>query len=234
MMTFPVSLGGVIYPDGEIPQNILKGLCDGYITEEESAVAQDAFVKKLAQHGRPSDPACVEVLFGQSLKDLGHLKSAPWSNTLDEPLIWQKSGDDDLYRGWWTVVKSDVLMRMPFDGDCKQGLTTLEITRVLAGRSNPHVELLQWVPFFLAGNVLGDRFAHQPVRRAMACVSQAFHARLGVIVDLDRHGANSISGHSILHQGIARYYLTILAVEVLSPSQQSPNRRNLSDTSRGR
>ena len=41
MMTFPVSLGGVIYPDGEIPQNILKGLCDGYITEEESAVAQD-------------------------------------------------------------------------------------------------------------------------------------------------------------------------------------------------
>lgn len=145
MMTFPVSLGGVIYPDGEIPQNILKGLCDGYITEEESAVAQDAFVKKLAQHGRPSDPACVEVLFGQSLKDLGHLKSAPWSNTLDEPLIWQKSGDDDLYRGWWTVVKSDVLMRMPFDGDCKQGLTTLEITRVLAGRSNPHVELLQWV-----------------------------------------------------------------------------------------
>ncbi len=145
MMTFPVSLGGVIYPDGEIPQNILKGLCDGYITEEESAVAQDAFVKKLAQHGRPSDPACVEVLFGQSLKDLGHLKSAPWSNTLDEPLIWQKSGDDDLYRGWWTVVKSDVLMRMPFDGDCKQGLTALEITRVLAGRSNPHVELLQWV-----------------------------------------------------------------------------------------
>ena len=145
MMTFPVSLGGVIYPDGEIPQNILKGLCDGYITEEESAVAQDAFVKKLAQHGRPSDPACVEVLFGQSLKDLGHLKSAPWSNTLDEPLIWQKSGDDDLYRGWWTVVKSDVLMRMPFDGDSKQGLTTLEITRVLAGRSNPHVELLQWV-----------------------------------------------------------------------------------------
>ena len=145
MMTFPVSLGGVIYPDGEIPQNILKGLCDGYITEEESAVAQDAFVKKLAQHGRPSDPACVEVLFGQSLKDLGHLKSAPWSNTLDEPLIWQNSGDDDLYRGWWTVVKSDVLMRMPFDGDCKQGLTTLEITRVLAGRSNPHVELLQWV-----------------------------------------------------------------------------------------
>ena len=145
MMTFPVSLGGVIYPDGEIPQNILKGLCDGYITEEESAVAQDAFVKKLAQHGRPSDPACVEVLFGQSLKDLGHLKSAPWSNTLDEPLIWQKSGDDDLYRGWWTVVKSDVLMRMPFDGDFKQGLTTLEITRVLAGRSNPHVELLQWV-----------------------------------------------------------------------------------------
>ena len=145
MMTFPVSLGGVIYPDGEIPQNILKGLCDGYITEEESAVAQDAFVKKLAQHGRPSDPACVEVLFGQSLKDLGQLKSAPWSNTLDEPLIWQKSGDDDLYRGWWTVVKSDVLMRMPFDGDCKQGLTALEITRVLAGRSNPHVELLQWV-----------------------------------------------------------------------------------------
>ncbi len=145
MMTFPVSLGGVIYPDGEIPQNILKGLCDGYITEEESAVAQDAFVKKLAQHGRPSDPACVEVLFGQSLKDLGHLKSAPWSNTLDEPLIWQKSGDDDLYRGWWTVVKSDVLMRMPFDGYWKQGLTALEITRVLAGRSNPHVELLQWV-----------------------------------------------------------------------------------------
>ena len=145
MMTFPVSLGGVIYPDGEIPQNILKGLCDSYITEEESAVAQDAFVKKLAQHGRPSDPACVEVLFGQSLKDLGQLKSAPWSNTLDEPLIWQKSGDDDLYRGWWTVVKSDVLMRMPFDGDSKQGLTTLEITRVLAGRSNPHVELLQWV-----------------------------------------------------------------------------------------
>ena len=145
MMTFPVSLGGVIYPDGEIPQNILKGLCDSYITEEESAVAQDAFVKKLAQHGRPSDPACVEVLFGQSLKDLGHLKSAPWSNTLDEPLIWQKSGDDDLYRGWWTVVKSDVLMHMPFDGDFKQGLTTLEITRVLAGRSNPHVELLQWV-----------------------------------------------------------------------------------------
>ena len=145
MMTFPVSLGGVIYPDGEIPQNILKGLCDGYITEEESAVAQDAFVKKLAQHGRPSDPACVEVLFGQSLKDLGQLKSAPWSNTLDEPLIWQNSGDDDLYRGWWTVVKSDVLMHMPFDGDCKQGLTALEITRVLAGRSNPHVELLQWV-----------------------------------------------------------------------------------------
>ncbi len=144
MMTFPVSLGGVIYPDGEIPQNILKGLCDGYITEEESAVAQDAFVKKLAQHGRPSDPACVEVLFGPSLKDLGQLKSAPWSNTSDEPLIWQNSGDDHLYRGWWTEVKSDVMMRMPFYGDCKQGLTTLEITRVLAGRSNPHVELLQW------------------------------------------------------------------------------------------
>ena len=156
MMTFPVSLGGVIYPDGEIPQNILKGLCDGYITEEESAVAQDAFVKKLAQHGRPSDPACVEVLFGQSLKDLGHLKSAPWSNTLDEPLIWQKSGDDDLYRGWWTVVKSDVLMRMPFDGDCKQGLTTLEITRVLAGRSNPHVELLQWVNALVVEAMEGD------------------------------------------------------------------------------
>lgn len=156
MMTFPVSLGGVIYPDGEIPQNILKGLCDGYITEEESAVAQDAFVKKLAQHGRPSDPACVEVLFGQSLKDLGHLKSAPWSNTLDEPLIWQKSGDDDLYRGWWTVVKSDVLMRMPFDGDCKQGLTTLEITRVLAGRSNPHVELLQWVNAWVVEAMEGD------------------------------------------------------------------------------
>ena len=156
MMTFPVSLGGVIYPDGEIPQNILKGLCDGYITEEESAVAQDAFVKKLAQHGRPSDPACVEVLFGQSLKDLGHLKSAPWSNTLDEPLIWQKSGDDDLYRGWWTVVKSDVLMRMPFDGDCKQGLTALEITRVLAGRSNPHVELLQWVNAWVVEAMEGD------------------------------------------------------------------------------
>jgi hypothetical protein len=156
MMTFPVSLGGVIYPDGEIPQNILKGLCDGYITEEESAVAQDAFVKKLAQHGRPSDPACVEVLFGQSLKDLGQLKSAPWSNTLDEPLIWQKSGDDDLYRGWWTVVKSDVLMRMPFDGDCKQGLTTLEITRVLAGRSNPHVELLQWVNAWVVEAMEGD------------------------------------------------------------------------------
>ena len=156
MMTFPVSLGGVIYPDGEIPQNILKGLCDSYITEEESAVAQDAFVKKLAQHGRPSDPACVEVLFGQSLKDLGHLKSAPWSNTLDEPLIWQKSGDDDLYRGWWTVVKSDVLMRMPFDGDCKQGLTTLEITRVLAGRSNPHVELLQWVNAWVVEAMEGD------------------------------------------------------------------------------
>ena len=156
MMTFPVSLGDVIYPDGEIPQNILKGLCDGYITEEESAVAQDAFVKKLAQHGRPSDPACVEVLFGQSLKDLGHLKSAPWSNTLDEPLIWQKSGDDDLYRGWWTVVKSDVLMRMPFDGDCKQGLTTLEITRVLAGRSNPHVELLQWVNAWVVEAMEGD------------------------------------------------------------------------------
>ncbi|MBK7509785.1 MAG: hypothetical protein IPI16_17345 [Comamonadaceae bacterium] len=156
MMTFPVSLGGVIYPDGEIPQNILKGLCDGYITEEESAVAQDAFVKKLAQHGRPSDPACVEVLFGQSLKDLGHLKSAPWSNTLDEPLIWQKSGDDDLYRGWWTVVKSDVLMRMPFDGDCKQGLTALEITRVLAGRTNPHVELLQWVNAWVVEAMEGD------------------------------------------------------------------------------
>ena len=156
MMTFPVSLGGVIYPDGEIPQNILKGLCDGYITEEESAVAQDAFVKKLAQHGRPSDPACVEVLFGQSLKDLGHLKSAPWSNTLDEPLICQKSGDDDLYRGWWTVVKSDVLMRMPFDGDCKQELTTLEITRVLAGRSNPHVELLQWVNALVVEAMEGD------------------------------------------------------------------------------
>lgn len=156
MMTFPVSLGGVIYPDGEIPQNILKGLCDGYITEEESAVAQDAFVKKLAQHGRPSDPACVEVLFGQSLKDLGQLKSAPWSNTLDEPLIWQNSGDDDLYRGWWTVVKSDVLMRMPFDGDCKQGLTTLEITRVLAGRSNPHVELLQWVNAWVVEAMEGD------------------------------------------------------------------------------
>ena len=156
MMTFPVSLGGVIYPDGEIPQNILKGLCDSYITEEESAVAQDAFVKKLAQHGRPSDPACVEVLFGQSLKDLGQLKSAPWSNTLDEPLIWQKSGDDDLYRGWWTVVKSDVLMRMPFDGDSKQGLTTLEITRVLAGRSNPHVELLQWVNAWVVEAMEGD------------------------------------------------------------------------------
>jgi hypothetical protein len=156
MMTFPVSLGGVIYPDGEIPQNILKGLCDGYITEEESAVAQDAFVKKLAQHGRPSDPACVEVLFGQSLKDLGQLKSAPWSNTLDEPLIWQNSGDDDLYRGWWTVVKSDVLMRMPFDGDCKQGLTALEITRVLAGRTNPHVELLQWVNAWVVEAMEGD------------------------------------------------------------------------------
>ena len=155
-MTFPVSLGGVIYPNGEIPQNILKGLCDCYITEEESAVAQDAFVKKLAQHGRPSDPACVEVLFGQSLKDLGQLKSAPWSNTLDEPLIWQNSGDDDLYRGWWTVVKSDVLMRMPFDGDCKQGLTALEITRVLAGRSNPHVELLQWVNAWVVEAMEGD------------------------------------------------------------------------------
>ena len=164
MMTFPASLGGVIYPDGEIPQNILKGLCDGYITEEESAVAQDAFVKKLAQHGRPSDPACVEVLFGQSLKDLGHLKSAPWSNTLDEPLIWQKSGDDDLYRGWWTVVKSDVLMRMPFDGDCKQGLTTLEITRVLAGRSNPHVELLQWVNAWVVEAMEGgDEWAINPI-----------------------------------------------------------------------
>jgi hypothetical protein len=145
MMTFPVSLGGVIYPDGAIPQNILKGLCDGYITENEIAVAKDAFVKKLAQHGRPSDPDCVEVLYGPSLKDLGQLKSAPWSNTLDEPLIWQSSCDDNLYRGWWIEVKTDVMMRMPFDGDSDQGLTTLEITRVLAGRSNPPVELLQWV-----------------------------------------------------------------------------------------
>jgi murein endopeptidase len=75
---------------------------------------------------------------------------------LDEPLIWQKSGDDDLYRGWWTVVKSDVLMRMPFDGDSKQGLTTLEITRVLAGRSNPHVELLQWVNAWVVEAMEGD------------------------------------------------------------------------------
>lgn len=145
MTTFPVSLGGVIYPDGEIPQSILKGLCDGYITEEETAVAKDAFVKKLAHHGRPSDPDCVEVLYGPSLQGLGQLKSAPWSNTLDEPLIWQSSCDDDLYRGWWIEVKTDVLMRMPFYGDSNQGLTTLEITRVLAGRSNPPVELLQWV-----------------------------------------------------------------------------------------
>lgn len=145
MMTFPVSLGGVIYPDGEIPQNILKGLCDDYITEEETSVAKDAFVKKLAQHGRPSDPDCVEVLYGPSLKDLGQLKSAPWPNTSDEPLIWQNSGDDHLYRGWWTEVKSDVLMHMPFYGDCKQGLTIIEVTRVLAGRSNPNAELLQWV-----------------------------------------------------------------------------------------
>lgn len=60
----------------------------------------------------------------------------------------------------------------------------------------PRIEcvLAEALALFFTLNKLSDRFTHQPVWCALACISQTLNASLDVLIDLDRHRMSS-SGH---------------------------------------
>jgi len=66
---------------------------------------------------------------------------------------------------------------------------------MLSGRPKGFPSLERVLPerlsLFFALNVLRDGFAHQPVRRTLACAGQVLDTFLDVFVDLDRHRANN-------------------------------------------
>lgn len=150
MTDYPVSLGNVIYLDGQPPQEALAAMAESLTAGIDENEYIERFRAEMKLHGRPCKEDDIEVYYGMALNDLlrnGSLMiRAPWyefphcMQAGSAPIIQVLNGEGS---GWWAEIATGVLLHTKTDGH--NGLDAHEMACFLAESETPAPALVEWL-----------------------------------------------------------------------------------------
>jgi hypothetical protein len=150
MTDHPVSLGNVIYLDGQPPQDALSAVAESLTASIDENQLIQRFQAEMKIHGRPCKDGDVEVWYGMTLNDLlrnGSLMiRAPWyefPNRMQADSIAIIQALNGEGSGWWAEISPGVLLHTKTDGH--NGLDAHEMACFLAESQTPAPELVEWL-----------------------------------------------------------------------------------------